>query len=96
MGATRGGKGNFVHPSQVDVLNLCGCPSRVHEVADSLRGGIGIEYSDENRPVEGSIGCQPLVDVAITAESYLRLIAIGELRCHSIHAVVDGLSRLLP
>ncbi len=65
------------------------------ELRDPGLAGISIENPDEHGSVKSGICCEPLVDVAVTSQPDLGLVAIGELWCQRNPSVVDWLRRLI-
>jgi hypothetical protein len=95
IGTAGRGFEHLVHSRKVYVFHLSRPAGRGDELGDPCLAGIGIQNSDENGPVESGVGRQPFVDVPVTSETDLCLIAIGKLRCHGNPSVVDWLGRLI-
>jgi len=63
--------GDREHPGQVGVGGLGGAAHRFHELAAPRSGRFRPEASYQDRPVQGGVGREPLLDVAVPAESDL-------------------------
>jgi hypothetical protein len=79
----------------VYVLYLGSSSGSGDELRDPGLAGVGIEDADENRSVQSGVGCEPLIDIAVTSESDLSLVAIRELWGQRNLSVVDWPRRLI-
>jgi hypothetical protein len=73
----------FVDTGEMHMFDLSRRSRRGDKFGYPLWGRVGIENTDQDGSIECRVCSEPLVDVAVTAESHLSLISVGELRCHS-------------